>query len=90
MKSKNLKPKICLSSLYEFIGDWLKNVEETIKWAMEKNIEKKYGREEKMKAYTVRKFHIFYLSILPDLSPTIKFSFKDHIIMEKIISIEIQ
>ena len=57
---------------------------------MEKNIEKEYGREEKMKAYTVRKFHIFYLSILPDLSSTIKFSFKNHIIVEKIISIEIQ
>ena len=90
MKSKNLKPKICLSSLYEFIGDWLKNVEETIKWAMEKNIEKEYGREEKIKAYTVRKFHIFYLSIIPYLTSTIKFYFKDHIIGVKVISIEIQ
>ena len=93
MKSKNLKSKICLFSLYEFIGDWLKNVEQTIKCAIGQNVEKQYGREkrkEKMKAYTIRKFHIFYLSILPDLSSTIKFSFKNHIIVEKIISIEIQ
>ena len=93
MKSKNLKSKICLFSLYEFIGDWLKNVEQTIKCAIEKNIEKQYGREkrkEKMKAYTIRKFHIFYLSILPDLTSTIKFYFKDHIIGVKVISIEIQ